>query len=83
MSSLSLDELIEIFRECGVDADVDLSSDILDMTLTDLGFDSLAAFHIHTVVEERTGVACEESEFADLQTPRDILARVNSVQNAA
>jgi act minimal PKS acyl carrier protein len=80
---MTLDDLIGIFHQCGVNDGVDLSGDILDTRLADLGYDSLAQFHIHTLVEELTGVTLGEGEFEDLQTPRSILLRVGSIEKAA
>lgn len=76
MAELTLDGLRDVMRGCGVDEQVDLAGDIIDEPLIDLGYDSLAVLQILSVVRRATGANLPDAMFADLKTPRDILAAV-------
>ncbi|MFD3735160.1 acyl carrier protein [Streptomyces sp. NPDC058632] len=78
MSELTLDELKDfLLRAAGEDESVDLTGDILDARLVDLGFDSLAVIDTLNRLERHFGVKLPEEATTDVETPADLLAIVN------
>jgi act minimal PKS acyl carrier protein len=76
MSICTLGELTELMRET-------LGGDILDVPLSDLGFDSLAKLELAASLRRRFGVVFPEDVIEVLATPRDALACVNGAIVAA
>jgi act minimal PKS acyl carrier protein len=83
MSELTLDQLRTIMRELGVEDGVDLDGEILDASLLDLGYDSLAVLQMATVVGRQTGVTIEDSDVTLMRTPREVLDYVRDRQAVA
>ncbi|MFF1902831.1 acyl carrier protein [Kitasatospora sp. NPDC058218] len=78
MAEMTLDELKGfLLQAMGEDDSLDLSGDILDTGLTELGFDSLAIIDTTNKVERHFGIKLPESEASDIETPRDFLDVVN------
>lgn len=72
---ISLTQLVSIVRECAGDPDEhDLDGEILDVTFTDLGYDSLALLKISAKIEQDLGVSIPEEE---IRTPRNTLHLIN------
>jgi act minimal PKS acyl carrier protein len=83
MTELTLDQLRTIMRELGVEDGVDLDGEILDASLLDLGYDSLAVLQMATVVGRQTGVTIEDSDVTLMRTPREVLDYVRDRQAVA
>jgi act minimal PKS acyl carrier protein len=78
MSLCTIGELTELMRDTlGGDEAVDLSGDIRDVPLSDLGFDSLAKLELAASLRHRFGVTVPDDVIEGLATPRDALALVN------
>ncbi|WP_327142186.1 acyl carrier protein [Nocardia sp. NBC_01327] len=78
--TFTLDDLTRILEEgSGAPEEVDLASDILDLTFEDLGYDSLAMLETASRVEREFGVTLEDSTVIDANTPRALLAAVNAL----
>jgi minimal PKS acyl carrier protein len=79
MASFTLDDLRRVMRECaGEDESVNLDGDIADVAFDDLGYDSLARMETASRVQRELGVALPEEEMADVLTPAEFVAFVNS-----
>jgi minimal PKS acyl carrier protein len=78
MNHLTFDDLKQIITECaGQDDQLPLDEDALDTTFSDLGYDSLAVLETAAAVTQRCAVRLTDDEFSVLNTPRDVLDRVN------
>src|SRR5262249_43532476 len=76
---LTLDDVRSILPVAGgVEEGVDLEGDIIDVTFTDLGYDSLAMLEAGTNIEREYGVSLDDPTFRDTPTPRALLDHVNS-----
>lgn len=83
MRELSLDGLREIMSACADEAAaVDLSGDIADVPLAEIGFDSLAVLEAFTVAQQRLGVQVPEDVRGEIVTPRDLLRHLNEALRA-
>ncbi|MFD7817156.1 acyl carrier protein [Streptomyces sp. NPDC059785] len=81
---MTLDDLRGTLIACaGEEESAALNGDILDMTFEDLGYDSLALMESASKIERDYGVALPEEAVADADTPRALLALVNSLTAAA
>ncbi|HKN55623.1 MAG TPA: acyl carrier protein [Amycolatopsis sp.] len=74
---LTIEDLKQVLRQCGVDESVDLDADILDVEMAELGYDSLAVLEILARLQQRSGTVIPEDAVADLVTPRLLLDYVN------
>ena len=74
---LTLEDLKQVLRLCGVDESVDLDADILDVEMSELGYDSLAVLEILARLQQRSGTVIPEDAAAELTTPRLLLDFVN------
>jgi minimal PKS acyl carrier protein len=73
-TSFSLDDLRVVMRtSAGVDDSVDLSSDIGDITFTDLGYDSLAVLQMAARIGNEYGVNIPDDAVAELPTPQSLV----------
>jgi act minimal PKS acyl carrier protein len=77
MPILTLDVLRAIMRSCGVEDEIDLDGDIMDVDVEDLGYDSLAMIYMAAVIKDQTTVSMDDM-LEDLRTPRAILEFVNN-----
>ncbi|MGH3645679.1 MAG: acyl carrier protein [Micromonosporaceae bacterium] len=75
---LTLDDLREFMRTCGVEDGIDLDADIHDTEFADLGYDSLARLQIAAVIQDKTDVALPDDVVMELETPRAVLDFVNA-----
>ncbi|MER7700132.1 MULTISPECIES: acyl carrier protein [unclassified Streptomyces] len=74
MAELTIDELRTFLKSAmGEDESIDLSGDILDTRLTDLGFDSLAVIATTSSLEQHFGLKLPEDGISEIETPRDFL----------
>jgi minimal PKS acyl carrier protein len=74
MAELTIDDLTGfLLRAVGEDESIDLSGDILDTQLVDLGFDSLAVIATTSSLEQHFQIKLEDSDASDIETPRDFL----------
>jgi act minimal PKS acyl carrier protein len=77
---LTIDQLKSILREAiGDDDSIDLSGDILDVSLSDLGCDSLAVLEVAAVVQRRYGVAVPDDSTERMTTLRTSLEYLNTL----
>lgn len=79
MGQFTIEDLQRIMREsAGEDEGANLDGDVLDRTFNDLGYDSLAVLETASRVERTFAISLPEEELADVQTPRDFVAFVNT-----
>ncbi len=79
-TEFTIEDLKRVLRAAAGEADgevVDLDSDILDVTFTDLGYDSLAMLETSKRIELERSVALSDTVVTDAQTPRVLLSLVN------
>lgn len=74
----TLDKLRSIMRSCGVEDAIDLDGDILDVAVSDLGYDSLAMLHIASLIQQDTSVPIPDDLALALETPRAVIEYVNT-----
>ncbi|MBT2231525.1 acyl carrier protein [Nonomuraea sp. NEAU-A123] len=78
MRVFTMDDLTRILRECaGEDEAVDLSGDIADTSIAELGYDSLAVLETAARIEREFGVLLDDSVIAKAATPGDLVQVVN------
>lgn len=83
MSQLTIDEFKTILREViGADESIDLSGDVTDVPLVDLGYDSLAVLAIAAVVQERYGITVPDDSTERMTTPATSLDYLNELRAA-
>jgi act minimal PKS acyl carrier protein len=82
MADFTLDRLRTIMRTCGVNDEIDFESDISDIEVVTLGYDSLAMLQIASVIENEYGVALDDNTFVKINTPRTIVDYVNQQTEA-
>lgn len=76
MAELTLDELKTFLRRSvGEDESIDLSGDILDTDLAELGFDSLAIIDTKSRIEQHLGIRLPETETT---TARELIEVANA-----
>jgi minimal PKS acyl carrier protein len=76
---LTLDDLKRILREvAGADESVNFDADILDTTFLDLGYDSLALLETGSRIERDFTVALDDETVTGADTPRALLAAINT-----
>jgi act minimal PKS acyl carrier protein len=81
----TIDDLRRILRDAAgePEGEVDLDSDILDVTFIDLGYDSVALLETSRRIELERSVELGDSTVNDAHTPRALLAVVNGQLGAA
>ena len=78
MATLDLSALRDILRECaGENESADLAGDILDVSFSDLGYDSLALLETAGVIQRRFGARLQDDAVTQVQTPRALLDLTN------
>jgi act minimal PKS acyl carrier protein len=77
MNEFTMDDLRKVIRESAGE-DGTLDGDVLDSSFEELGYDSLALMETTSRIERALSVTLPEEEMADVSTPRDLLAFVNS-----
>ncbi|MFC9975261.1 acyl carrier protein [Spirillospora sp. NPDC050679] len=78
MTRFTLDELIQIMRECaGEDEALPLDASAADTDFDALGYDSLALMEAASRVEREYGLVLPEEDLADIRTPAQFVAFVN------
>lgn len=78
VSALTIEGLKEILNEAaGEDDSFKPGQDILDVPFLELGFDSLALLETVALIKRKHGVAIADDEMGHLETPRQLLDKVN------
>jgi act minimal PKS acyl carrier protein len=78
VSALTIEGLKEILNEAAGDDDsFKPGQDILDIPFLELGFDSLALLETVALIKRKHGVAVADDEMAYIETPRQLLDKVN------
>ncbi|MEV7421612.1 MULTISPECIES: acyl carrier protein [unclassified Streptomyces] len=78
MATMDLDDLRRILVACaGQDDGIDLTGDILDTPLEELGYDSLALMESAARIKQEFGVDLTDDDVAEVGTPRALLSLVN------
>jgi act minimal PKS acyl carrier protein len=77
MNEFTIDDLRKVMRESAGE-DGTLDGDVLDSSFEELGYDSLALMETTSRIERALSVTLPEEDMADVSTPRDLLAFVNS-----
>ncbi|MCC5581459.1 MULTISPECIES: acyl carrier protein [Microtetraspora] len=78
MPEFTMEDLKQTLRAiAGEDEQVDLDGDISDVSLADLGYDSLALLELASQVEKRYGVVIPDDAVHEMVTPRATLAYIN------
>jgi act minimal PKS acyl carrier protein len=76
---LTLTDLTRIMREsAGEDENVNLDGDILDVSFSDLGYDSLALLETAGRIEREFGIRLGDDTVGEAETPRQFLDLVNA-----
>jgi minimal PKS acyl carrier protein len=79
MSTFTLADLKSALREAaGDDASV-LEGDILDTSLVELGYDSLALLEVASIIQRSYGVPMPDDAFLQMATPRQAVESVNEI----
>jgi minimal PKS acyl carrier protein len=80
MSTMTMDDLTRILTACAGDDGAELAGpDFATTTFDDLGYDSLNLLEAAARIKREFGVEVEDDSLADVDTPQDLLDRVNSV----
>lgn len=83
MSVLTIDDFKTILRVvAGDDDSIDLSADVTDTPLADLGYDSLAILEIVAVVQQRYGITVPDDSTERMTTPGEAVAYLNELRAA-
>jgi len=77
--TVTLDDLRRILTSCAGGDEAALSGDILDSTFEDLGYDSLALMETMAAVAREYGAVVPDDELQTMETPREMLKRVNGL----
>jgi len=67
-----------LLEGAGADEGVDLDGDILDVRFEALGYESLALLETGSRIEREYGITLDEDALAVANTPRALIATVNS-----
>lgn len=83
-SPMELIDLTRLLREsAGEEEGVDLDGDVMDTDFTELGYDSLALLQVIARIQREYGVEIPDDAVAEAETPRALLAVVNSTTPVA
>ncbi|GHF18958.1 actinorhodin polyketide synthase acyl carrier protein [Amycolatopsis deserti] len=83
MSTLTITALKDILRSAaGEDDGVDLDAEILDTPFAELGYDSLALLETAARIAREYGVTLSDDDVDQIETPRELLDRVNAAARA-
>ncbi len=84
MTHLTMSDLTALLRECaGEEETVNLDGEVLDVTFSDLGYDSLAVLQTTSRIESDYAVDLDEVAVSEAETPRQFLKLVNDALTAA
>ncbi len=79
MQEFTLDDLRAIMRSsAGVEEGIDLDGNIAEREFSAMGYDSLALLEIAGQLERRYGFPVPEEFAAEMDTPAEVVAFVNS-----
>jgi act minimal PKS acyl carrier protein len=77
-ATITIEDLTRILSKCaGQDEAVNLSGNIMDTSLGELGYDSLALLETASQIEREYGVSLPDDVVGECETPGDMLAAVN------
>jgi act minimal PKS acyl carrier protein len=78
MSELTAEELFDALVESAgeIESPIDPTAD-LDLPFEEIGYDSLALMEATAKIKKRTGVAVEDQQITDVETPRQLLDLFN------
>ncbi|MFH8774795.1 MULTISPECIES: acyl carrier protein [unclassified Streptomyces] len=82
--SFSRSDLTRLLREsAGEEEPGLLDGDVLDVSFSDLGYDSVAVLQLIGLIERERGIQLADETVSEAQTPRALLEVVNTVQGQA
>jgi act minimal PKS acyl carrier protein len=82
-TQLTPEDLKKILRECaGEDDSVSLEGEFLDTPFLDLGYDSLALLEAAALIKRQFGVTVSDDDLHGVETPGQLLDKVNSTAAA-
>ncbi|MGW3186087.1 acyl carrier protein [Kitasatospora sp. NPDC001119] len=80
MTELTLDDLIHLTRTyAGETEEGALDDDVVDVLFGNLGYDSIALLEVVAQIKHQYGIDLADDTIGTARTPREVLARVNSV----
>ncbi len=80
MSMLTIDDFKSVMRAvAGDDDSIDLSGDVNDTLLVDLGYDSLAILEMGSILQQRYGIDVPDDSAERMTTPREAVAYINGL----
>lgn len=83
MRQFSSDDLKGIMRKCaGMEDAIDLDGPVLDLSYTDMGYDSLAVLEIQAQIEREYGVPLGDDALEYMPTPGTTISYVNGLLQA-
>jgi minimal PKS acyl carrier protein len=78
MATFDMNDLRGIMHACAGPGDhPHLEGDVLDITYTDLEFDSLAVLELVTRIQQDFGIPFPDDAVEEMETPRNVLDYVN------
>jgi act minimal PKS acyl carrier protein len=84
MQRMTVPALMEILDRAGGGAEsLDLSTDVSEVDLEELGYESLAILETAGVIEREYGVTLDEAALFDARTPQGLVAVVNDALASA
>ncbi|MCX5261964.1 acyl carrier protein [Streptomyces canus] len=84
MSPFSRSDLTRLLRESAGEAQPGLlDGDVLDVTFSDLGYDSVAVLQLIGLIERERDIQLADETVSEAQTPRALLELVNSMAGPA
>ncbi len=77
---LTIEDLVRILNEvAGEDESIGAPADIVDSSLRELGYDSLAMMEAAARIQQEYGVRVPDEVVMELETPRALLDTVNGL----
>jgi minimal PKS acyl carrier protein len=84
MTSLTLDRLRDIMRDCaGENESIDLNGDIGEVSFMDLGYDSLALLETTSRLEREFDITLDDDSVSEDGTPNTLIELVNARGSAS
>lgn len=78
-ATVTLADLTRMLREsAGEEEGVDLDGDVIDTPFMELGYDSLALLQVIGEIQREYGINIPDDAVVDAETPRALLALINS-----
>jgi act minimal PKS acyl carrier protein len=84
MADISTEAVSAVLREAAGDDDsMDFGAESFERSFADLGFDSLALLEIAALVKREFGVVLTDEEMQGVETPADLVAKIDAARTAA